>query len=286
MKYLTIILFIYMLSSNLSSFSQYLVANEPTPVFNSPAYPSDIGGNDGKTLKLDKEGLFRDLEYIAPSGTVFTLKLSIDKENYKIYNVTTDDYNYDTQLFIDSRFVTLSEVKPPAREKKLPSKNDILNFLDRAVGSKYIWGGNFIGGISNMLKFYPPSGELSDDYKNIWTFTGCDCSGLMYEATNGWTERNTWKLINFGNPVAIEGLAAEEIKAKLKPLDMMVWKGHVIYVYDENTAIQSALSKGGVVKTDLFETLEHLMKKRKPVNEYDDSTPVEKFVVRRWYKEQ
>ncbi len=106
----------------------------------------------------------------------------------------------------------------------------------------------------------------------------------MYEATNGYTERNTSKLIYEGEPVLIEGLSAEEIANILKPLDMIVWKGHVIYVYDEITAIQSALSKGGVVKTDLIETLKHLMETRRPVNNYDAATG-ERFVVRRWFKE-
>lgn len=265
--------------------NNYAVAKEPTPVFNSPAYPDDFGGKNGRTLKLDKEGLFRDLEYIALKGTVFFIKSSIDKGNYKIFNVTAEDYNYEAELYIDSRFVTLYDTKPPSVVKKLPPKNEIYAFLDNAVGSKYIWGGNCITGIDKMLSYYPPEGNISDYEKDIWTFHGCDCSGLMYEATNGYTERNTWKLINFGNAVQIEGMTAGQIVEILKPLDMMVWNGHVIYVYDEKTAIQSALSKGGVVKTDLLETVENIMKKRRPVNEYDDS-PGEKFVVRRWYSEQ
>jgi hypothetical protein len=262
----------------------YAVANEPTPVFNSPNYPVDFGGKDGRTIKLDKEGLFRDLEYIALKGTIFTIKSAMDKGNYKIYNVAAEDYNYEAELYIDSRFVTLIESKPSSGVKKLPSKKDIYTFLDNAVGSKYIWGGNSIAGIDKMLSYYPPVGNISDYEKDIWTFHGCDCSGLMYEATNGYTERNTWKLIYFGKAVPIEGLSAEQIVSILKPLDMMVWNGHVIYVYDNTTAIQSALSKGGVVKTDLLETIENIMTKRTPVNEYDDS-PGEKFVVRRWYNE-
>jgi hypothetical protein len=104
----------------------------------------------------------------------------------------------------------------------------------------------------------------------------------MFEATNGYTPRNTSKLVNYGNAVEIEGLSAEEIAAKLMPLDMMVWNGHVIYVYDENTAIQSSLSKGGVVKTDLITTIKDLMGSRTPVNNYDSSAG-ERFVIRRWF---
>jgi hypothetical protein len=65
---------------------------------------------------------------------------------------------------------------------------------------------------------------------------------------------------------------------------MIIWNGHVIYVYDNNTAIQSSLSHGGVVKTDLKETIAELMKTRKPVNDYN-SARGKRFVVRRWYSE-
>ena len=133
-----------------------------------------------------------------------------------------------------------------------------------------------------MLEYYKPSGEISEDTKYLWSLKGCDCSGLMYEATNGFTERNTSKLLYSGKGLEIKGLTAEEITAKLKPLDMIVWDGHVIYVYDEETAIQSSLSKGGVVKTDLLETIREVMKKRKPVNEFSEHGK-KKFVVRRWY---
>lgn len=60
--------------------------------------------------------------------------------------------------------------------------------------------------------------------------------------------------------------------------------GAVIYVYDENTAIQSSLSMGGVVKTDLLETIKDIMKSRKAVNDYN--SPVNsKFVIRRWFRD-
>jgi hypothetical protein len=168
----------------------------------------------------------------------------------------------------------------------LPSRKEIYEFLDNAVGYKYCWGGNYINGIDKMLEYYRPGGLITDEARYMWTLKGCDCSGLMFEATKGYTERNTSKLVYSGDPVEIEGLTAEEIKSKLKPLDMIVWTGHVIYIYDENTAIQSALSRGGVVKTDLLATLKNVMKNRIPVNDYSAvgrSSNIDRFVVRRWY---
>lgn len=253
-----------------------------TPVLNTGDFESVFGGMDGKTVRTDKEGLIRDLEFTAFKGTVFEILEEIDKGDHKIYKVRTDNYDYNSNLYIDSRFVNISNEKPVINAAKLPSKDEIYDFLDKAIGSKYCWGGNYIKGIDKMLTYYKPSGIITQDIKDLWTLKGCDCSGLMYEATNGYTERNTSKLINYGQPVNIEGLTSEEIMAKLEPLDMIVWNGHVIYVYDKQTAIQSSLSQGGVVKTDLLETIESIMKTRKPVNDYDSSSG-ERFVVRRWY---
>ena len=285
MKILVIlhIIFTMFCSNTLFSQSRYAITESAAPVLNSPDFESVFGGLDGISVKTDDQGLVREIEYVAFKGTVFEILDETDKGDHKIYRVRTDDYNYDAKLYIDSRFVKIVRDKPTVKPKKLPSKKEIYSFLDRAAGSKYIWGGNYIAGISKILEYYPPAGEINTETKMLWCLKGCDCSGLMYEATDGYTERNTSRLVYEGEPVLIEGLTAEEIADKLKSLDMIVWKGHVIYVYDEITAIQSALSKGGVVKTDLIETLKHLMETRTPVNDYDAGTG-DRFVVRRWYE--
>jgi hypothetical protein len=278
---LTLILF------QMNSFSQdflYAVANEPTPVLNTPDFSEVFGGADGKTVKTDDQGLIREIEYIALPGTVFNLLGEFDQLTYKIFKVEISEYKYDADLYIDSRFVKLYEKRPEPRKCILPDKKDIYSYLDDAVGASYIWGGNYVKGIDKLADLYKPTGDVSERTKTKWTLKGVDCSGLMYEATNGYTERNTSKLINEGEPVEIEGLSAEEIVTRLKPLDMIVWNGHVIYVYDEKTAIQSGLSKGGVVKTGLIETLQNIMETRTPVNDYNAAAG-ERFVVRRWYPE-
>jgi len=269
-------------TNNAVSEPRYAITESAAPVLNSPDFESVFGGADGISVNTDNQGLIREIEYIAFKGTVFEILDEIDKGDHKIFHVKADDYNYESELYIDSRFVAVLNDKPTVKPKILPSKKEIFSFLDRAVGSKYIWGGNYISGISKMLEYYPPAGKINTDTKMLWCLKGCDCSGLMYEATNGYTERNTSRLVYEGEPVLIAGFNAEEIADKLKPLDMIVWIGHVIYVYDEITAIQSALSKDGVVKTDLIETLKHLMETRTPVNDYD-AVSGERFVVRRWY---
>jgi hypothetical protein len=286
MKILVILHIIFTMFSLNQAWAQikYAVTKSAAPVLNSPDFESVFGGADGISVKTDNQGLIREIEFVAFKNTVFEILDETDKGGFKIYKVSTDDYNYNSELYIDSRFVKVTSKKPNIKSRNLPPKKKILSFLNNAVGSKYIWGGNYISGISKILEYYPPAGEISAETKMLWSLKGCDCSGLMYEATNGFTERNTSKLIYEGEPVLIEGLSAVEIADKLKPLDMIVWIGHVIYVYDEITAIQSALSKGGVVKTDLIETLKHLMETRTPVNDYDEGSG-DRFVVRRWYKE-
>jgi hypothetical protein len=134
-----------------------------------------------------------------------------------------------------------------------------------------------------MFDFYPVKGKINAKEMKEWGLKGVDCSGLIYEATNGYTARNTHQLVYFGEGVEIEGLSPKEITKKLKPLDIIVWKGHVILVYDENSTIESSFSAGGVVKKTLISVLSDISKSRVPKNkwEYDGKY----FVVRRWFKE-
>lgn len=261
----------------------YAVAQEPVPILNSPDFQAVFGGSDGMTVKTDKDGLIREIEFIALPGTVFDLIGEYDHGSYKIFKVDCREYQYNTELYLDSRFVELKKNRPEERKISLPSIGAIYKSLDKAVGSKYCWGGNYNNGVKKLIDLYRPKDtNITDELKNEWTLTGCDCSGLMYEATSGYTPRNTTKLVDYGEAVEIEGLSAEEISPKLKALDMIVWNGHVIYVYDEKTTIQSSLSKGGVVKLDLLETLKDVISKRKPVNDYNNSKG-SRFVIRRWY---
>ena len=145
-----------------------------------------------------------------------------------------------------------------------------------------VWGGNNILGVDKMFEYYPPAKKLSKNDSLHWSVTGLDCSGLLYEATNGFSPRNTHQLVQFGNAVEIKGKSSAEIAAELKPLDLIVWKGHIIIVYDSNTTIESSHSANGVVKKNLRKVLENLTSKRKPVNKWSDEVP-NSFVIRRWF---
>lgn len=273
----------------------YAIAELPTPVLNTPDFSFVFGNKDGKTLHLDDSGLIREIEFIALPKTVFKIENSIKKGTAIIYKVTTEDYPYPTQkgYFIDSRFVKTMHNKPLRRSRKLPNKKAIINTLVSSEGSRYLWGGNYKEGIPQMLSFYPPSPSIHTDFKDQWMLKGVDCSGLLYEATNGSTARNTSSLISFGEPVKIASLSIDQIIQKVEPLDIIVWKGHMIIILDKERVIESRLdydkkregNQSGVKIRTLKEVLSETLKERIPVNNYEDKVKEgkQKFVIRRWY---
>ncbi|MBS1552962.1 MAG: peptidoglycan endopeptidase [Bacteroidetes bacterium] len=263
----------------------YAVSVYDTPVLNTPDFDRIYGGKDGSTLAFNKSGLVKELEYVAFPRSVFEIKDEFRKGDHSIYKVISEEYDIvlnGTELFIDSRFVELKDTKPERKKIPKPSKEQIYNFFDKCKDADYVWGANNINGVDKMFEFYRPKGNINSDIYNHWCMKGLDCSGLIYEATNGYTPRNTHQMVTYGNGIKIEGKSVSEIAELLEPLDMIVWKGHVIYVYDKNTTIQSAQSEGGVVKKDLNSTLNKIMQTRRPANVWsDDKGKV--FVVRRWF---
>lgn len=261
---------------------KYAVAILNTPVLNTADFESVFGGSNGTSVKLDKSGLIREMEFIAFPNTVFEILEVIPKRDHNIYKITTDDYPYNSSdLYIDSRFVNTSDTLPEQRELILPDKKEILAKLNSLDGYGYMWGGNYGDGIEQLLEFYQPASEPDVYIKDLWSLKGVDCSGLIYQATNGSTPRNTSTLINYGEGIDIAGKSASEISSMLQPLDLIVWSGHVIIVYDENTVIEST-GDAGVHKSDLTSRLKSIMREKTPVNDWN-STSGKRFVVRRWY---
>lgn len=271
----------------------YAAAASYAPVLNTRDFRSVFGGKDGRTLAVDSQGQIRALEFIALPGTPFRIEEVIDGYPAPVYRVTTDDYPYpsSTGYFIDSRFVRTSTTPFPSRRKTLTDREMILSRLASAVGTSYVWGGNRREGIREMLSFYPPrpGRPLDPLTESRWTMRGLDCSGLLYEATNGFTPRNTSSLVEFGDGVPIEGKGVQGIAASLRPLDLIVWKGHVIIVFDGKRVIESSLAHGrgksGVAFRGLVETLRDITATRTPLDSYPSATGDGKrgFVVRRWH---
>lgn len=264
---------------------KYAVSKYFTPVINSKNFDMVYGGKDGKTLKRAKNGLIKELEYVAYPGSIFEILGEYKKDDHSIYKIYTDEYDIselNIELFIDSRFVDIVTNKPEKRKINLPSKEKIYEYLDKSIGSQYVWGANNIEGVKQMFEYYPPSGKLSENETNDWSLKGVDCSGLIYEATDGFTARNTHQMVYMGEGIDIEGLNAKQIAQKVEPLDIIVWKGHVILVYDKENTIESSFSAGGVIQKNLISVLSNLMQKRSPKNEWGKGGNI--FVIRRWYK--
>lgn len=269
---------------------QYGVARSAAPVLNSAAVAGVFGGRDGRTLKTDRCGQVRELEFIALPGTAFKLLERLQRDGTDVYRVETDDYPMPagTALYVDSRFIRRHAEQPEQRRRTLPSREVVIAALREAVGRPYVWGGNVRQGVQELLGMYYRGGFSVENEKRL-TLAGLDCSGLLYEATDGWTPRNTSRLVSFGRGLTVAGRSAVELAGMLEPLDLLVWNGHVIIVLDRETTIESHLkcgqpANGGVVLTPLRQRLTEIMRTRKPVDAWPaGGKQRDVFVVRRWF---
>jgi len=275
--------------------SFWVVAEYPTPLTNSPDFRGIFGGKDGNTVRLDKSGLIREMETILFPGSALEVHGIYSFPECQIFRVTTSEYPFPSKngYFVDSRFVKKVDGKPPPRKKFLPSPALFSCRLKSAVGAVYIWGGNWRFGIPKMLEWFPPKcRKIGWEFK-LWTLRGTDCSGLIYQASKGFTPRNASALVSFGKPIPISGLDADAIANRLEPFDLIVWHSHVVIVLDREHVIQSRpdhdvvtdRNPGGVRIDPLRKYLRELLKERTPVDFYSDKAPGKgnKFVVRRWY---
>ena len=250
---------------------KFAITKSPTPLLSTENFLKVFT----HPLPLDSQGLLKAIETIAFEGTPLFL---LERKSTWIYQVEMQGYP-QIPLFADSRFLRISDFPIKTQGKKLPSPEDIVEKLKSFIGTLYIWGGNWHLGIPELLNFYPPEYSLDEVSQKKWTLEGVDCSGLLYQVTEGFTPRNTGQLVHFGYPVPIENLSPEEIIEHLKPLDLIVWLGHIVIVLDQQTTIESACSKGGVVTADLRERLAEILQEKIPSNH---CTAAETFVIRRW----
>lgn len=269
------------------------VARMPVPVLNVPRMETVFGGRDGRSLKTDGCGQVRELEFVALPETRFRILEKLHRGDTTVLRVATEEYPVPAgaALYVDERFIESRREEPPPRQRSLPPRQRIVTTLRSAVGSPYVWGGNLRDGAPEMASIFY-RGTLSPLQRRSLTLAGLDCSGLLYEATGGWSPRNTSALVRWGRGIEIAGKSAGEIAALLEPLDLIVWSGHVIIVLDRETAIESRLEcgkpgRGGVVLTPLRRRLAEVMGKRRPVDVWPaEATKWGAFVVRRWLEEE
>ncbi len=255
---------------------KYLKVLTETPILNIPNFQAVFGGPDNNVLQTDEKGHIRALEFIALKDMVFKI---VNQTSYPyIYEIENDQYK-KSNLFIDSRFtkeITFNLPKPISFNL---SKDEITKKLTSLLGTKYLWGGNWSGGVEKLIKYYPPAILLNEDELNKWKLKGVDCSGFLFEITKGFTPRNTSELINYKIAINIEELSYYEISKIVEPLDLIVYPGHVIIILDSDFTIESR-EKLGVVKTPIIERFKELFISKKPANNFKNPTD---FVIRRWF---
>lgn len=244
-----------------------------TPLLNTPLW-NEIFHPERLAIE-ESSGLLRAIESIAFPDT----KMWVLESKEGMVKVKTSEY--PSNVWIDSRFLEFFSEEPEERKRVLPSKEQILLFLEERVQEKtaYIWGGNRYLGIPELLNWYPPSKPIEPAHPEylLRFLKGLDCSGLIYEATHGFIPRNTSDLRHFGKPILIEDLTPSEIVSLLEPLDLIVIKGHVVCVGENNTIIESK-HRVGVYKSSCLERLEELIQTHTPKNAWDEKA----LLVRRW----
>ena len=271
--------------------SKFAEVDWPTPILYTSDFATQFGWQDWVTLNFDRFGEIDAVEHIAPAGTVF----QIHEYRWDVVRITTDEYpfSHNRQLFIHKDFVSKkSRIKPVPQEKIQPSKEEILRKLKSIEGADYVWGWNIPEGIPQLLQSFPPSAEISEKIKNQWMLKWVDCSGMIYWASNWVTPRNTSAIVNFWRAVEIEWKKLEEITKELKPLDIIVWRGHMLVIYDGNYTIESAVSyldwsKWWVRLRKIEDSLWEILRSKTPVNNYDNSIygNTQRFVIRRWIED-
>jgi cell wall-associated NlpC family hydrolase len=246
--------------------TRYAVSQIPTPIYNTPDIPFNY-----VPLKKDTQGRLVEVETIAFPGTKFKY---LEQVSDNIVRIETSEYPSAVPLYVDSRFLKEAPSETPERQRDLPSCDSILAWIESRKGLRYFWGGNWETGIPQMLEFYPFLRDAPIQDRDDVICRGLDCSGLLHQATNGITPRNTSDLVNFDHDLNLQHLPVEQIQDKIKPLDLLVWRGHVIIVQSPTTLIESRVKVGVVITNfaDRFlEVVETLKEQNKP------------FYFRRWH---
>lgn len=249
----------------------------PAPVVNIADFHLVFGGRSGVEIPLNEKGHPHHFEWVALPGMEFEVaEERVIANNIRIYQILCPSYPAST-LYIDSRFCGKTNAQP----FHMLSVQEAAQRMESLIGTPYVWGGNWHQGIPEMLEYYPPHGTIDNKTRTLWTLSGVDCSGLLFEVFNGATPRNTSQLIRYGDPVPIAGLSRDQIRSLLKPMDLILYQGHVLYVLDENHIIESK-SPFGVITRNLIERLDEIMSERTGVNAWSESIASGlQFLIRR-----
>lgn len=230
--------------------SRFLQVVKPTPILSTPHFSLVFNGKESKLL-TDENGHIRAIEFIALENSSFKIEEEKFALSEFIYKVSTPFYP-KKELFIDSRFTMEIDATTENAKSFYLTIDQISEKLKNLIGTKYLWGGNWSLGIPELLEYYTPINTLPNEQKDLWLLKGVDCSGLLYEVTDGFTPRNTSELLNFGSEIKFSGLS--DIEKMIRPLDLLVYRGHVVIYFGDGKVIESR-EKEGVTVSSLQERL-------------------------------
>lgn len=194
----------------------------------------------------------------------------------------------DAECYVDSAF--FAEDSGSNRERFRPrSKEEVLIELIKIsdMSLPYVWGGTSDVGCKEMLDVYQFEFETHLELQKV-IGQGFDCSGLIYFAHgNPFEPRNTSQMIESGHALDIYGRNKYEILNMIEPLDIIVWKGHVmIVITGDGMCLESRwfspTEPGGIMVSSFFEIYDYIVSLgRKPVNELNELNSKSGFMVRR-----
>jgi len=257
-----------------------------TPVYLSRFFPRHLGnaGVLGRRARL-----YHALAFTAYPDSAFVVHERARVEGRDVLRVTTAEAPGAT-YWVDERHVRVASKPFPERTRNMPAAAKVLRALEQAAaqGVPYCWGCNFAAGVPRLRADYGLTARQLTRYP--WDFAGVDCSGLLYEATDGSTPRDTSLLLGYGSPVAIQGRTLAELLNLLKPLDLIIWQGHMLIVLENGQVVESINKHARrfvrkTVKSPLAVRLAEILRTRKPVNQYHSPRHAgrRRFVVRRWH---
>lgn len=228
-----------------------------------------------------------------------------DGKMIQVATIACGDF-YQGPAWVDSRFLDFLDLDPNTMRLLVDEERGVIERIKKFVGKPYIWGGCVPQGIPQLLEFYPtaPKNE-SKILRQTRTLEGGDCSGALWYATRYNTPRTTRGLISLGKAVNVEGKTAKKITGILRPLDLIVWDGHVLIVMEDGEVFESIHKffvggkfgdngfTGGGRLVPLEPRLHEIMQgfdpfragrqeARLPINDPAKLTATS-FVVRRWY---
>lgn len=190
-----------------------------TPLFNIPDFLIPL-----EQAPVDETFHMRMLETI-----IFPKReIVIISQSQGVATVYCSDYPWSLPLYTLTAFLEIgkAEEKPP-----LPSATHIIQRLLDFPKMPYLLGGNTTKKINLGLTL-----SFSPFFMRNTSLYGIDCSGLLYFVTGGNTPRNTKELMEFG-----------EVVEDLCPLDLIVFKGHVLIYLGNGLVIESREIDGVII---------------------------------------